>query len=79
MDTGTLTGGGGGKAAGREADHSHPSSDEVKNGWSYASVLQYIFIVWYLSEGTTLPYLYLTNVIMTTNPLKMGVESSLET
>jgi hypothetical protein len=27
----------GGKAAGREADHSLPSSSEVKNAWSYTS------------------------------------------
>jgi hypothetical protein len=27
----------GGKAAGREADHSPPSNAEVKNAWSYTS------------------------------------------
>jgi hypothetical protein len=26
------------KRAGREADHSHPSSAEVKNAWSYTSI-----------------------------------------
>jgi hypothetical protein len=30
----------------READHSPPSSGEVKNAWSYTSTLQYAFMVW---------------------------------
>jgi hypothetical protein len=34
------------KRPGREADHSHPSSAEVKNAWSYTSVPQYAFMVW---------------------------------
>jgi hypothetical protein len=33
---------------GREADHSPPSSAEVKNTWSYTSTLQYVFIAWCL-------------------------------
>jgi hypothetical protein len=32
----------------READHSPPSSAEVKNPWSYTSALQYVFMAWYL-------------------------------
>jgi hypothetical protein len=36
----------GGKAVGRESDHSTPSSDEVKNAWRYASTPQYAFKVW---------------------------------
>jgi hypothetical protein len=31
----------------READHSHSSSDEVKNWWSYTSP-QYILMTWWL-------------------------------
>jgi hypothetical protein len=33
------------KRPGREADHSPPSSAEVKNTWSYTSLLQYVFMV----------------------------------
>jgi hypothetical protein len=36
------------KRPGREADHSPPSSAEVKNAWSYTSTLQYVFIAWCL-------------------------------
>jgi hypothetical protein len=36
------------KRPGCEADHSPPSSAEVKNAWSYNSTLQYTFIAWYL-------------------------------
>jgi hypothetical protein len=38
----------GGKTAGSEADHSPPSSAEVKNAWIYTSTPQYIFISWRL-------------------------------
>jgi hypothetical protein len=31
------------KRPGHEADHSPPSSDEVKNAWSYTSPPQYVF------------------------------------
>jgi hypothetical protein len=34
------------KRQGREADHSPPSSAEVKNAWSYISTLQYVFMAW---------------------------------
>jgi hypothetical protein len=34
------------KRPGREADHSPPSSAEVKNTWSYTSVPQYAFMAW---------------------------------
>jgi hypothetical protein len=34
------------KRTGREADHSHPSSSEVKNAWSYTSTPQYVFMAW---------------------------------
>jgi hypothetical protein len=33
---------------GREADHSPPSSAEVKNAWSYTSTPQYVFMALYL-------------------------------
>jgi hypothetical protein len=32
------------KRSGREADHSPPSTAEVKNAWSYTSIPQYIFM-----------------------------------
>jgi hypothetical protein len=31
---------------GREADHSPPSSAEVKDAWSYTSTPQYAFMAW---------------------------------
>jgi hypothetical protein len=34
------------KRPGHEADHSPPSSAEVKNVWSYTSTSQYAFMVW---------------------------------
>jgi hypothetical protein len=46
----------------READHSPPSSAEVKNAQSYTSAPQYAFVVWCQvkrSTGTTLPYIYI--------------------
>jgi hypothetical protein len=33
---------------GREADHSTPSSAEVKNEWSYTSTPKYVFMAWCL-------------------------------
>jgi hypothetical protein len=38
----------GGESAGCEADHSPPSSAEVKNVWSYTSTPQYVFMAWCL-------------------------------
>jgi hypothetical protein len=32
------------KRPGREADHSPPSSPEIKNAWSYTSIPQYVFM-----------------------------------
>jgi hypothetical protein len=34
------------KRPGREADHSPPSSAEVKNAWSYTSTPQHTFMAW---------------------------------
>jgi hypothetical protein len=36
------------KRLGLEADHSPPSSVEVKNAWSYTSTPQYVFMAWCL-------------------------------
>jgi hypothetical protein len=36
------------KLPGRDANHSLPSSAEVKNAWSYNSTPQYVFTVWCL-------------------------------
>jgi hypothetical protein len=36
------------KRPGREADHSPPSSAEIKNAWNYTSTPQYAFMVWCL-------------------------------
>jgi len=44
------------KWPGREADHSPPSSDEIKNAWSYTSTSlsrEYVFIVWCLIKYRT--------------------------
>jgi hypothetical protein len=46
MDTGALSPGV--KLPGREADHSPPSSAEVKNAWSYTSTSPFVFIAWCL-------------------------------
>jgi hypothetical protein len=34
-----------------EADHSSPSSAEVKNAWSYTSTSQYAFMAWCLGKA----------------------------
>jgi hypothetical protein len=36
------------KRSGREANHSPPSTAEVKNAWSYNSTPQYVFMAWCL-------------------------------
>jgi len=36
------------KQPGREVDDSFPPSSEVKNVWSYTSILPYVFMVWCL-------------------------------
>jgi hypothetical protein len=47
---------------GREADHSPPSSTDVKNAWRYTSTPQYAFTAWYSvkAQGKIYFYLYLT-------------------
>jgi hypothetical protein len=44
---------------GLEADHSHPSSSEVKNAWRYTSTPQYVFMAWCLVKYKDIFYLYL--------------------
>jgi len=34
-----------------EADHSPPSSVEVKNVWSYTSIPPHVFMSWYVDDG----------------------------
>jgi len=42
------------KRPGREADHSPPSSAEVKNAWSYTSTPPHVFMTWCLVKCTIL-------------------------
>jgi hypothetical protein len=44
MGTGVLSAGV--KRSGREANHSSPYSDEVKNEWSCTSTTPYVFLAW---------------------------------
>jgi hypothetical protein len=37
-----------GKPVGREADHSPPSTAEVKSAWRYSSTPPYVFMAWWL-------------------------------
>jgi hypothetical protein len=46
--TGTVSSFLGGKAA--KADHSSPSSVEIKEWWSYAAALPYVFTAWCLMK-----------------------------
>jgi hypothetical protein len=48
----------GGEAAGREADHSPPSSAEAKNAWSYTFTPQYAFMAWCSVKAQEHLYLY---------------------
>jgi hypothetical protein len=47
------------KRPGREADHSPPSSNEVKNASSYTSIPQYTFIAWCSVKAQGQIYLYI--------------------
>jgi hypothetical protein len=54
------------KRPGREADHSPPSSAEVKNAWSYTSTPPYVFMAWCLvkhRDNFTLPLPFFTHCI----------------
>jgi hypothetical protein len=63
MGTGALSLGV--KRLGREADHSPPSSAEVKNAWSYTSTPQYVFMAWCLVKQLTV---ILCNTVYTILP-----------
>jgi hypothetical protein len=45
------------KRPGREANHSPPSSAEVKNAWNYTSTPKYVFTV-YLNEALSIRMTY---------------------
>jgi hypothetical protein len=72
------------KRPGREADHSPPSSAEVKNTWSYTSTPTYVFMAWCLAkhrDNFTLPYtqyqclkylVYSINSLRTSERAKLG-------
>jgi hypothetical protein len=47
------------KRPGREADHSPPSSTEVKNAWNYISTPQYAFMAWCSVKKEAQGHLYL--------------------
>jgi hypothetical protein len=47
------------KWPGREADHLPPYIAEVKNGWLYISISQYVFMEWCLVKHRDNFYLYL--------------------
>jgi hypothetical protein len=46
------------KRPGREADHSPPTSAEIKITWSYVSTPPYIFMAYCLITGINVPYHY---------------------
>jgi hypothetical protein len=53
------------KRPGREADHSPPSSAEVKNVWSYISTSQCAFMAWCsVKHRDTLPYFTSPNLTL---------------
>jgi hypothetical protein len=45
-----------------EADHSPPSSAEVKNAWSYTSSRQYAFVMWCSVKAQRQLYLYSASI-----------------
>jgi hypothetical protein len=59
------------KRLGREADHSVPSSAEVKNSWCYTSTPQYILKAWclvkYRDNFTFTFYQYMSRVELDTS------------
>jgi len=48
----------------REAEHSSPSSAEVKKPWSYTSTLQYAFMAWCSDEAQGQIYLYINSYLL---------------
>jgi len=67
------------KRLGREADHSPPSSTEIKNAWCCTSIPQYVFIAWSLvkhRENFTFAFAYAIGFAFpeaTHRPLSEGV------
>jgi len=51
--------------SGRDADHSPPSSAEVKNAWSCTPTPQYAFMTWYSVKAQGQLYLYLKSTLET--------------
>jgi hypothetical protein len=49
------------KRPGNEADHSPPSSAEVKNEWSCTSTPQYVFMAWCLVKNRDFTFFIITN------------------
>jgi hypothetical protein len=53
------------KRPGREADHSPPSSAEVKNTWSCISTPKYVFMAWcFVKHRDNFTLLYLSSIII---------------
>jgi hypothetical protein len=50
------------KRPGREADHSPPTSAEIKNAWSYTSTAQFAFVAWCLVKKAQ-GQLYLLHIL----------------
>jgi hypothetical protein len=68
------------KRPGCEADHSPPSSAEVKNAWSYTSTPQYVFMEWCLvkhRDNFTLPYITLDTITAYRNLVGVSLSLSL--
>jgi hypothetical protein len=65
------------KWPGREADHSPPSSAEVKKAWIYISTPQYAFMAWCLVKAQGKLYLYLRDLQLLLWSLKVNVKLSL--
>jgi hypothetical protein len=54
------------KRPGHEADHSPPTSAEVKNAWSYISTPLYVFMAWCLvkhRDNFTFTFVWIGNLV----------------
>jgi hypothetical protein len=62
-----------------EADHSPPSSAEVKNTWSYTFTPQYVFMAWCLVKHTdnVAFYIYISKVLIVLNKVPHHEDVSL--
>jgi hypothetical protein len=59
-----------GKRPGREADHSSPSSTDVKIAWSCTSTPQYVFMTWFSFKAQVQLYLYLKLFVFFSTKIK---------